>query len=108
MTSHAAFGYLAARYGLHQEGISGISPDAEPSAANVREVVEHISAHDVRTVYTETLVSPALAETIARETGASVAVLDPLEGISDTSAGTDYFEVMRVNLETLRKGQGCS
>jgi zinc transport system substrate-binding protein len=108
VTSHAAFGYLAARYGLHQEGISGISPDTEPSAAQMREISAHIAEHDVKTVYSETLVSPALAETLARETGASVAVLDPLEGISDISAGKDYFAVMRANLATLQKGQGCS
>ena len=60
------------------------------------------------TVYAETLVSPALAETIARETGAKVAVLDPLEGLTDASPGSDYLEVMRANLKTLREGQGCS
>ena len=62
----------------------------------------------VRTIYSETLVSPALAETVARETGAAVAVLDPLEGITDASRGRDYLEVMRTNLATLRAGQECS
>ncbi len=108
VTSHAAFGYLADRYGLKQEGISGISPDAEPSAAQMREIAQHIAEHGVRTVYAETLVSPALADTIARETGATVAVLDPVEGISDASPGKDYFEVMRANLATLKKGQRCT
>jgi zinc transport system substrate-binding protein len=108
VTGHAAFGYLAARYGLTQEGIAGVSPDAEPSAAAMREIAEHIREEGVKTVYAETLVSPALAETIARETGATVKVLDPVEGITDASAGKDYFEVMRSNLGTLRAGQGCS
>lgn len=108
VTGHAAFGYLAARYGLGQEGIAGISPDAEPDAATLRELAEHVKESGVTTVYAETLVSPALAETVARETGATVAVLDPLEGLTDASAGKDYLEVMRSNLETLKKGQGCS
>lgn len=108
VTGHVAFAYLAARYGLGQEGIAGISPDAEPDAATLRELTEHVREAGVSTVYAETLVSPALAETIARETGASVAVLDPLEGLTESSAGTDYLGVMRSNLETLRKGQECS
>lgn len=108
VTGHAAFGYLAARYGLGQEGITGVSPDAEPDAPTLRELTEHVRDAGVTTVYAETLVSPALAETIARETGARVAVLDPLEGITEESAGADYLEVMRANLRTLREGQQCT
>ncbi len=108
VTGHAAFGYLAARYGLGQEGIAGISPDAEPDAATLRELTEHVKEAGVTTVYAETLVSPALAETLSRETGAKVAVLDPLEGLTDASAGSDYLEVMRANLQTLREGQSCT
>ncbi len=107
VTGHVAFGYLAERYGLSQEGIAGLSPDAEPDAATLRDLAAHVEEHDVKTVYAETLVSPALAETLARETGATVAVLDPIEGITDASKGSDYLEVMRSNLETLRQGQQC-
>ncbi|MGG5258612.1 metal ABC transporter substrate-binding protein [Phycicoccus avicenniae] len=107
VTGHAAFGYLAQRYGLSQEGIAGISPDAEPDAATLRDLAAHVEEHGVKTVYAETLVSPALAETLARETGATVEVLDPIEGITKTSKGTDYLEVMRSNLATLEKGQQC-
>lgn len=107
VTGHAAFGYLAQRYGLSQEGIAGLTPDAEPDAATLRDLAAHVREHGVTTVYAETLVSPALAETLARETGARVAVLDPLEGITEASKGSDYREVMRSNLETLRQGQQC-
>jgi zinc transport system substrate-binding protein len=108
VTGHAAFGYLADRYDLRQKGISGLSPENEPSAAAIRDLVEHVRETGVTTVYAETLVSPALAETIAREAGVQVAVLDPIEGITDTSAGNDYFEIMRSNLQTLREGQDCA
>ncbi|KGN39039.1 metal ABC transporter substrate-binding protein [Knoellia subterranea] len=108
VTGHAAFAYLADRYDLHQEGIAGLSPDAEPNAAAMKSIVEHVREHKVSTVYAETLVSKDLTETIAKETGATVAVLDPLEGLSDASAGTNYLEVMRSNLATLKQGQGCS
>lgn len=107
VTGHAAFAYLADRYDLHQEGIAGLSPDAEPNAAAMQEVVEHVREHNVSTVYAETLVSKDLTETIAKETGASVAVLDPIEGLTDASAGRNYLEVMRSNLATLQKGQDC-
>lgn len=107
VTGHAAFAYLADRYGLSQEGIAGVNPDAEPDAGTLRDLAAHVTEHGVTTIYTETLASPALAETVARETGATTAVLDPIEGLTDTSAGKDYLEVMRSNLATLRTGQQC-
>ncbi len=107
VTGHAAFGYLADRYDLHQEGVAGVSPDIEPDAATLRDLSAHVREAGVSTVYSESLVSPALAETVAREAGARVAVLDPLEGITDASKGRDYLEVMRANLATLRTGQEC-
>lgn len=107
VTSHVAFGYLARRYGFHQVGIAGLSPNREPSAAKLADVADFIEANGVSTVYFETLASPALAKALAAETGANAAVLDPLEGISDDSPGTDYPSVMRANLAALRAGQGC-
>lgn len=108
VTSHTAFAYLAERYGLTQVGISGVSPDAEPSAKTMRAIVGLVRERGVRTVYSETLASPALAEAIAAETGAKMAVLDPVEAVTQSSKGSDYLEVMRSNLQTLRDGQGCS
>lgn len=107
VVSHEAFGYLAKRYDFTQVGISGLSPDAEPSPAKVAEVADFVRANGVRTIYYETLVDPKVAETVAAETGAATAVLDPLEGLADGSTD-DYLSVMRTNLETVRKGQPCS
>ena len=108
VTSHAAFGYLADRYGLTQVAISGLSPESEPQPARLAQVASTVRAHGVGTVYTETLVSPAVAATVAKETGAKTAVLDPIEGLTDASAGRTYPEVMRANLAALKKGQNCS
>ena len=108
VTSHTAFAYLAQRYGLEQVGIAGVNPDVEPNAATLERISELVEQRGVTTIYTETLASPALAETVARETGASTAVLDPVGGLTDTSAGSDYLEVMRSNLATLREGQECT
>lgn len=108
VTSHNAFGYLADRYGFEQIGISGLSPDDEPDPRTVAEVAELVQERGVTTVYSETLVDPAVAQTVADEAGAQVAVLDPLEGLTDASAGDDYPSVMRANLEVLRAGQDCA
>ncbi|WP_040321190.1 metal ABC transporter substrate-binding protein [Austwickia chelonae] len=108
VTSHAAFGYLAERYKLQQMSIAGISPDKEPDAARMAKITDFVKDNKVGTIYTETLVSPAVAQTIAKESGAQTAVLDPIEGINDKSAGKNYTEVMRANLATLKKGQTCS
>ena len=108
VTSHSAFTYLAERYGFEQYGISGVSPEAEPSAAGLARINALVRDHGVTTIYQETLVEPHFAQTVAASTGATVATLGPLEGITDASAGKDYFEVMRSNLATLKQGQDCS
>ena len=74
VTSHTAFGYLTQRYGMTQVGISGLSPEEEPSPAELAEVTEFVRDHDVSTIYYETLVDPSIAETVADETGAATAV----------------------------------
>ena len=108
VTSHTAFGYLAERFGMKQIGVNGLSPDEEPKPAAIAAIATYAKAHGVTTIYAETLVSPAIAQTVARESGATMATLDPIEGLTDTSEGKDYFEVMRSNLKALQAGQGCS
>jgi zinc transport system substrate-binding protein len=109
VTSHEAFGYLADRYGLREVAISGSSPEAEPTPGDLQGVIEAIRETGATTVFTEPLVSPRLAQTVAAETGGTTAVLDPLEGLTPEgeSAGDDYFTVMRRNLAALEEGLGC-
>ncbi|HEX2075477.1 MAG TPA: metal ABC transporter substrate-binding protein [Geodermatophilus sp.] len=108
VTSHEAFGYLAERYGFEVVGISGLSPSQEPNPAQLAEISGLVRERGVTTIYTETLVDPAVAETVAAEAGVRTAVLDPLEGLSEESPGDDYLDVMRANLVTLQEGQSCS
>ena len=109
VTSHASFGRLAARYGLTQVALTGRSPEAEPGPRELQRIVEEVRASGATTVFAEPLVSPRLAETVAREAGVEVAMLDPLEGLSEErlAAGEDYPSVMRSNLATLREALGC-
>jgi zinc transport system substrate-binding protein len=109
VTSHAAFGYLAARYGLTQVPIAGVSPDAEPSPQRLAELAQLVRRDGVTTIFTEELVSPKVAETLANEVGVATAVLNPLEGLTgrELSAGQDYVSVMRSNLQALEQALGC-
>jgi zinc transport system substrate-binding protein len=109
VTSHAAFGYLAARYRLHQIPITGIDPESEPSPRTIANLAQLVRREHIRTVFFERLVSPKLAETVAREAGARTAVLDPIEGLTAAEArrGATYFSLMRQNLRELREALGC-
>ena len=109
VTNHSAFAYLAGRYGLTQVSVEGLSPEAEPAPRDLARVAGLVRKHGVTTVFSETLVSRKVAETLARETGAGTSVLDPLEGLTPKALarGGDYFSVMRANLARLREGLGC-
>jgi zinc transport system substrate-binding protein len=109
VTSHEAFAYLGQRYGLRQVAITGLTPEAEPAPRDLQRVADLVRRTHTTTVFFETLVSPRIADTVARETGARTAVLDPMEGLTRSEArrGEDYFSLMRANLGALRKALGC-
>ncbi|WP_446040879.1 metal ABC transporter substrate-binding protein [Streptomyces sp. SID1121] len=107
ITTHAAFGYLAERYGLEQEAIAGVDPEAEPSPARVKELGTIARQDKVSTVFFETLASDRTAKTIAGDTGLRTDVLDPLEGITAKSKGSDYLQVMKSNLAALQNALGA-
>jgi zinc transport system substrate-binding protein len=109
VTSHEAFAYLSQRYGLRQIAITGLAPEVEPSPKQLQRVVGLVRKTHATTVFFETLVSPRVAETVARETGARTDVLNPIEGLTsdEEGRGENYFSVMRSNLRSLRKALGC-
>ncbi|WP_079085920.1 metal ABC transporter substrate-binding protein [Streptomyces silvensis] len=107
ITTHAAFGYLAERYGLTEEAITGLDPEGEPSANRVRDLQRMAKADGVTTVFYETLVSDKTARTLADDAGLKTDVLDPIEGITKKSKGDDYIQVMRSNLTALQKALGA-
>lgn len=105
VVSHAAFGYLADRYGLKQIAVSGLSPQEEPSPAKLTQVTDLIHEHHISTIFYETLTSPKISSVLAEETGAKTAVLNPIEGLtqSEIESGKDYIQVMEDNLVQLDK-----
>ena len=109
VTSHAAFGYMAKRYGLTQIAIAGLSPDAEPSAEQMADIAQLAKKDNVKYIFFESLVSPKLAQTIATEVGAQTIAFNPLEGLTDAeiASGKTYLTVMRDNLSKLRIALQC-
>lgn len=105
VTSHTAFGYLAARYGLVQRGITGVSPDEEPSPKRLAAIATFAKEQDVTTIFFESIVDPKVARTVAEEIGARTAVLDPVEGVKGAD---DYLSVQRRNAAALRSALGCT
>ena len=110
VTSHEAFGYLASQYGLHQQGVAGLSPDQEPDPARLGELAQLARDQRATTVFTEETVSPRIAHTLAREAGGlKTEVLSPLESLSkkERDAKADYFTLMDANLEKVATALGC-
>jgi zinc transport system substrate-binding protein len=109
VTTHEAFGYLAARYGLQQVAITGIDPESEPNARRLRDLAALVRRDHIPTVFFERLVSPKIAQTLAREAGVGTAVLDPIEGLTpaEQRKGENYFTLMRRNLSNLRTALEC-
>lgn len=109
ITSHAAFGYIADRYGFTQLAIAGMSPEDEPSPRRIAELADLAKSKGIGVIFFETLASPKLSETIASEIGATTAVLNPLEGLTgdDREQGKDYLSIMRDNLTQLRTALRC-
>ncbi|MEH3033760.1 MAG: metal ABC transporter substrate-binding protein [Aeromicrobium erythreum] len=108
VTAHDAFGYLGARYDLEQVSIAGIDPSNEPSAAQIAALSKLVKSKGITTVFTEELVSPAVARTVADEAGVRTATLDPIEGLSDQTSDQNYLTLMRANLDAIRKADDCS
>jgi zinc transport system substrate-binding protein len=108
VTSHEAFAYLAKRYGLTMIGIAGFTPDSEPTPSRIKEVQDIVKTQHVTTIFSEELVSPKVAETIAHDVGVRTAVLSPIEGLTDANSKETYLTLMRKNLQELQKANGCS
>jgi len=110
VTSHRAFGYLADTYDLRQIPIAGISPDVEPDPRTLKAIAAEAKAEGVTTIFLESIAPPDLAKTVAREIGAELDLLDPIEGLTQDQldAGDTYASIMRDNLRRLAAGLECA
>ncbi len=105
IVSHEAFGYLCRDYGLNQVGIEGVHSEHEPDPKTMAEIVDLVKREGVTTIFSETLIDPKVAETIAKESGAQVKVLNPVEGLTkdDVAKGADYMSIMKENAQALKE-----
>lgn len=108
ITSHAAFGYMAKRYGFTQTAIMGLTPESEPTPDKMAAIIEHVRTKQIKYVFFETLVNPKLSEVIATDTGAQTLVFNPIEGLTDAelAQGQDYITEMEMNLVSLEYALG--
>ncbi len=109
LTSHEAFGYLAARYGLTQVGLSGLDPEAEPSPQKIREARAIAASSGATTVFIEALVDPSVVQAFASDAHLAVATLDPIESLvtSTLVANPSYITAMEQNLFVLETALAC-
>lgn len=109
VTSHLAFAYLASDYGLKQVSIAGLSTEEEPSSKDMTELVKFVKSNNIKYVFFESLISPKLSETIAKEAGIQTLVLNPIGGLTEKEikSGKNYFSEMRNNLTNLKTALEC-
>ena len=110
IASHSVFGYLEKRYRFHQDSLAGLSPDEEPSAQRMAELINTIKDNNIKYILTETLLSPKLSETLSRETGAAIILFNPLESLSlqESDKREDYFTIQNNNIRTLATALQCT
>jgi len=109
VAGHAAFGYLARRYGLEQIALYGASPDSQPTPAELIGIVKNARARGVKAVFAESSESPALAKSLSRELGVRTLILNPGHNLTraEIRAGTTFFDIMEANLRSLEDGLDC-
>lgn len=110
VVSHDAYEYMAKRYSIATHAIAGLSPENEPDARTMTDLVNLVRQKGIPYILFETLASPKIAETIASETGTQTLVLNPLEGLTEEEIARkeDMVSIMKQNLETLKKAMKCS
>jgi len=109
VVNHNAFSYISSRYGFEVEALSGLSPEAEPSAKSMAKLIEHVKEHNIATIFFESFVSDKAIKTIANEAKVDVDVLQPLGNITadEESRKLSDEDIMRNNLEKLTREMEC-
>ena len=110
VTSHAAYAYLAARYGAEQIPISGLSPESEPSPRQLAEITDRVTDLGLGYVLVEPVLAGGLEETIKRETGIELIPFHAIGSVTpdELEAYGDYFGLMRDNLASLKLALECA
>lgn len=103
VVSHAAFNYLADDYGLKQVAVTGISPEDEPSAKQLKTIADFVKEHDISTIFFEGKATPKVAETLAKNTNTKTGTLYTMENLTKEEAEMGYLKLMEENLKALKE-----
>lgn len=106
---HNAFAYFGNRYGINIHALSGVAPESEATASELKELIDFVKENEIKIIFAEELVDPKLAQVLADEAGAQVLLLSPLEGVSDEEfvKGTSYLDKMEENLMNVKRALEC-
>ncbi|MEM2785535.1 MAG: zinc ABC transporter substrate-binding protein, partial [Candidatus Nitrosotenuis sp.] len=109
VTSHTAFSYFANRYGIKTFALSGVAPESEATASDLKNIVDFVKENDINVIFAEELIDPKLVTTLADEAGVQVLTLSPLEGLSkeELAKGTTYLDKMEENLQNIKIALEC-
>lgn len=101
LVTHAAYGYLAERYGFEQLPIAGLTPSEEPSQQALKRIIEEARLHDLNYIAFEDTVTPKVAEVVKQEIGAESVTIYNLESVTKEQMDKSYFDLMRENVKAL-------
>jgi zinc/manganese transport system substrate-binding protein len=105
ITSHDAFGYFAAHYGVAFLAPQGVSTETEPSAKQIAQLIKQIQREKIRAVFVENMSSPQLLAQLSKDAGATVGASLYADALSTADKpGSTYLKMMRHNATQLAKG----
>jgi zinc transport system substrate-binding protein len=109
VTFHTAFSYFANRYGIKTFALSGVAPESEATASDLKNIMDFIKENDINVIFAEELIDPKLVTALAEEGGVQVLTLSPLEGLSkeELAKGTTYLDKMEENLQNIKIALEC-
>ena len=109
VVSHNALGYLAKNYGFQVESLTGLAPEAQPSAQDVTRIMQDIQKEGATTIFFENFVNDSVIKRIAKDTHIHLDVFQPMGNITkdEANAHLTYKDIMYKNLDKLSKALMC-
>lgn len=100
ITGHAAFGYLCRDFKLTQKSVENLYGEGEPTPKQLQDLVKFCKDNNIKSIFSESLASAKISETLASEVGAEVVPIYTLESAEDNMS---YLEAMKSNLDKIYK-----
>lgn len=109
ITSHDAFGYFAAQYGVKFLAPQGVNTETEPSAKQVAQLIQQIKREKIRAVFVENMSNPKLIAQLSKDAGATLGASLYADALSTADQpGATYLQMMRHNVTQLVAGMALN